>query len=127
MTAAKKGRQSIVEVTVVDIKPLLDETYALMKKDGQLDEGVTSIDVHGEHFGYVRTSEGVFFLSDECCSVIKGEGPLANEDEGAMPIYFHKEASVSIMPNAEVLISESDVLKLPVLGKKNLGEFVRTF
>jgi len=127
MTAAKKGRQSIVEVTVVDIKPLLNETYELMKKDGQLEEGVTSVDVHGINFGYVKTSDGIYFLNDDCLSVIMNEEAVAPGEEKPVPIYFQREKSHSMVPNAEIYIGQDDILKLPVLGRKSLGEFVRTF
>jgi hypothetical protein len=123
-----RGRESIIEVTLVDIQPYLEKLYKECKKTGKIGDDVMEINVWSDNLGYIETTQGVFFLNYEAIPAGNDESPLtAHGNFHQMPVYFKKEGSIPMFPSAEVKITRELVLSLPVKGKVNFAKWVKTF
>ena len=123
-----RDRESIIEVTLVDIQPFLDEAYAELKEAGKLEDDVIGVGVWSDDLGYVETTQGLFFLNYEAIPAGNDDSPLTSHgNHHLLPIYYRREKSIAMFPNGEFKVTREFVLGLPTKEKVSFAKWVKTF
>lgn len=127
MVVTSRDRRSSITLTVIDVEKVMADLYEQAKKADKVREDVVSFNPCPMKWAYVETSKGIFMLDDEACSPGGNERPVTNESDVTWPIYFHKEKSISMFPDAELKLTPEFIKGLPTKGEANFGEWVRHF
>lgn len=121
-------RKSIIEVVLIDIEPCLQELHRKLKEAGRIKDSITKLTVWSDNLGYVDTTEGLYFLNYEAISATNDESPLTEEGNvQELPVYYHEEGTISMMPSANLKITRDLLLGFPTKGRVNFADWVKTF
>lgn len=118
----KQRAKTTVEVEVLDLSAYKESLFlACEDPDGTLLR-LTTIFIYGrmvvDDRVYLLNSDGVGHeVTDDDPIVIQFHGEIQKENSNG----------ISFFPVAQAGLTKSDILKLPVIEKKNLAEFIRSF